>query len=242
MIETDFRWAIAKGIARTIHQRLLPCFIYLRRTQMAETLDKAPQAEAPNNDAQLDQQSVALNGPSGRRLAIVGVSFALVVIGATALCYLSKFDVALPNFPSFGELSPRETASAPIPDPAVGATLKEIQSAHQQNAAAVQESAAVLKQNTAMLQQGAATLDSLKQGFIAQQTTLKTISNQVSSLVARVDSLQNVAEPLTTSSIPRPNTRARSVGTSRKKSSRLPEPAGPVSVGGAPLAAAPGAG
>src|SRR5882724_8514559 len=69
MIETDFRWAIAKGIARTMHQRFLPCFIYSRRTQMAETLDKAPQAEAPNNDAQLDQQSVALNGPSGRRLA-----------------------------------------------------------------------------------------------------------------------------------------------------------------------------
>jgi hypothetical protein len=156
---------------------------------MAETRDRAPQAEAPNNDAQLDQQSVALNRPSGRRPAIVGVSFALVVIGATALCYLPKFDVVLPNFPSFADLSPRETASAPIPDPAVGATLKEIQSAQQQNAAAVQESAAVLKQNTAMLQQGAATLDSLKQGFIAQQTTLKTLSNQVSSLVARVDSL-----------------------------------------------------
>ena len=166
----------------------------------------------------------------------------MVVIGATALYYLPKFDVVLPNFPSFAELSPRETASAPIPDPAVGPTLKEIQSAQQQNAAAVQESGAVLKQNTAMLQQGTATLELLKQGFTGQQTTLKTISNQVSLLIARLDSLQNAVEPLTTSSIPRPNARARSAGTSPKKSSRLPEPVGPVSVGGAPLAAAPGAG
>jgi hypothetical protein len=209
---------------------------------VAEIFDKEPQAEAPNNETQLDQQSVALNRPSSRRPAIVGASFALVFIGATAIYDLPKFDVLLPNFPSSAELSPRETASAPIPDPAVGATLKEIQSTQQQNAAAVQEIGAVLKQNTAMLQQGAATLDSLKQGFIAQQTALKTMSNQVSLLIARVDSLQNAVDPLTTSSVPRPNARVRSVGTSRKKSSRLPEPAGPVSVGGAPLAAAPDAG
>jgi hypothetical protein len=209
---------------------------------VAETLDKELQAEAPSNETQLDQQAVAFNRPSSRRPAIVGVSFALVVIGATALYDLPKFDVVLPNFPSFAEGSPRETASAPIPDPAVGPTLKEIQLAQQQNAAAVQESGDVLKQNTAMLQQGTATLELLKQGFTGQQTTLKTISNQGSLLAARLDSLQNAVEPLTTSSIPRPNTRARSVGTSPKKSSRLPEPAGPVSVGGAPLAAAPGAG
>jgi hypothetical protein len=208
---------------------------------VAEILDKEPQAEAPTNETQLDQQSVALNRPYSRKPAIVGALFALVFIGASAIYDLPKFDVLLPNLPGFAELSPRETASAPIPDPAVGATLTEIQSAQQQNAAAVQEIGAVLKQNTAMLQQGTATLDSLKQGFIAQQTVLKTISNQVSSLIARVDSLQN-AEPLTTSSIPRKNARTRSAGTPRKKSSRLPEPAGPVSVGGAPLAAAPGAG
>jgi hypothetical protein len=166
----------------------------------------------------------------------------LVVIGAAAVYDLPKFNVVLPNFPSFAEWSPREAASAPIPDPAVGPTLKEIQSAQQQNAVVAQEIGIVLKQNTVMLQQGTATLDSLKQGFIAQQTALKTMSNQVSLLVARVDSLQNAVEPLTTSSIPRPNARVRSVGTSRKKSSRLPEPTGPVSVGGAPLAAAPGAG
>jgi hypothetical protein len=156
-----------------------------------------------------------------------------LVIGAAAYD-LPKFDVVLPNFPSFTEPSPSKTASAPIPDPVVGATLREMQSAQQQDVAAVQESGALLKQNTAILQQGAATLESLKQGLTVQQTTLKSIANQVSSLIARVDSLQNAVTPLTTSSIPQPNARARSVGTSRKKTSRLPEPVGPVSVGGAP--------
>jgi uncharacterized coiled-coil protein SlyX len=207
---------------------------------VAETLDNEPQARAPNNETQLDQQPVALSRPSSRRPAIVGASFALIVIGAAAYD-LPKFDVVLPNFPSFAELSPSKIAAAPIPDPAVGATLKEIQSAQQQDVAAVQESGALLKQNTAILQQGAATLESLKQGLTVQQTTLKSIANQVSSLIARVDSLQNAVTPITTSSIP-PNARARSVGTSRKKTSRLPEPVGPVSVGGAPLNSAPGAG
>jgi uncharacterized coiled-coil protein SlyX len=207
---------------------------------VAETLDKEPQTMAPT-ETQLEQQPVALSMPSNRRPAIVGASFALVVIGAAAYD-LPKFDVVLPNFPSFAELSLSKTASAPIPDPAVSATLKEIQSAQQQNVAAVRESEAFLKENAAILQQGAATLESLKQGLTAQQMTLKSISNQVSSLIARVETLQNAVTPLTTSSIPQPNARARSVGTSRKKTSRLPEPVGPVSVGGAPLNSAPGAG
>ena len=153
-----------------------------------------------------------------------------------------KFNIALPNFSSFAELFPRETASTPIPDPAVSATLKDIQSAQLQNAAALQENGAVLQQNTVMLQQGAASLDSLRQGSATQQTNLKTISNQLSSLIARVDSLQN-AMPLTTSSIPQPNARARLVRTTRKKTSRLPnKPVGPVSVGGAPLNPAPARG
>jgi flagellar biosynthesis/type III secretory pathway protein FliH len=164
----------------------------------------------------------------------------LVVIGAVATYALPKFNIALRNFSSFAELFPRETASAPISDPAVSATLKDIRSAQQQNAAALQEDGAVLQQNTAMLQQGAATLESLRQGFTTQQTNLKTISNQLSSLIARVDSLQNAVTPLTTSSITQPNARARLVRTSRKKTSRLlNKPVGPVSVGGAPLSPAP---
>jgi hypothetical protein len=203
---------------------------------VAETPEKEPQAEALSNEKQLDKQAVAPNSQSGRMLAIVVSLSVLVLVGAAAgACALQNFNIALPNFSSFARLFPRETTSAP--NPLVSATLKDIQSAQQQNAAALQENGAALQQNIAMLQQGAATLESLRQGFTTQQTDLKRISNQLSSLMARVDSLQNAMTPLTTSSIPRPN--ARPQLASRRKASRLPRPFGPVSVGGAPLSPAP---
>ena len=207
---------------------------------MAETPEKEPQAEIPNKEPQPDKEPVVLNRRSSRTPAVVVSSLVLVVLGAVAIYALPQFNIALPNLSSFAELFSRETASAPIPDPAVKATLTDIQSAQQQNAAALQENGAVLQQNTAMLQQGAATLESLRQGFTAQQTNLKTISNQISSLIARVDSLQNAQAPLTTSSITQPNVRARMVRTSRKRTSRAPDkPVGPFSVRGAPLQPAP---
>src|SRR4051794_35809503 len=189
--------------------------------------------------------------------ALVVSSLALTVIAAVAIYTLPEPHIALPTFSSFAELFPRETVSVPIPDPAVIATLKDMQFAQQQNAAALaengatlqqntamlQQNAAMLQQNAAMLQQGAANLESLRQGFTAQQTNLKTISNQLSSLIARVDSLQNAVTPLTTSSIPQPMARGRLVRTSRKTTSRLPsKPVGPVSVRGAPLNLAPATG
>jgi hypothetical protein len=216
------------------------CPIDPRRTQVAETPEKEPQAETFNKETQLDKESVVLNRRSNRTPAIIVSSLVFVVICAVAIYALPQFNIALPNFSSFAELFPREMASARIPDPAVSATLTDIQSAQQQNATALRENGAVLQQNTAMLQQGAATLESLRQGFAAQQTNLKTISNQLSSLIARADSLQNAQTPLTTSSITQANARARLVRTSRKKTSRVPiKPVGPVSVGGAPLYPAP---
>jgi Skp family chaperone for outer membrane proteins len=211
---------------------------------VAETPEKEPQAETLNKETQLDKEPVVLNGRSSRMWAIVVSVSALVVIGAAAKYALPNFNIALPNFSSFAEIFPRAAASVPIPDP-VTAALKDIQSSQQKNADTLQENGTALQQNTAMLQQGAATLESLRQGFTAQQTNLKTISNQLSSLIARVDSLQNAVAPLTTSSIPQPDARARLVRTSRKKTSRLPnKPVGPVSVRGAPLnpAPAPGSG
>jgi hypothetical protein len=97
-------------------------------------------------------------------LAIVVSVSALVVIGAAAMYALPNFNIALPNFNNFAELFPHEAASAPIPDPAVSATLKDIQSAQQQNAVALQENGAVLQQDAATLQQGAATLDAAGSG------------------------------------------------------------------------------
>ena len=210
---------------------------------MAETPEKEPAAETLGKKTQPDKEPVALNWPSRRMSAIIVSSLALTVIGAGAIYALPAANFALPNFSSLAELFPRETASVPIPDPAVIATLKDIQSAQQRNASALQENGAALQQNTGMLQQSAAALESLRQGFTAQQTNLKAISNQLSSLIARVDSLQNAVTPLTTSSIPQPNARARPVRTSRKKTSRLPDkPVGPVSIGGAPLNPTPASG
>jgi len=199
---------------------------------VAETADKESQAETLNKETQVDQQPVAPNRRSSRMSAIVVSLSASALIGAAAA-------YALPNFYSFAELFPREAASAPIPDPAVTATLKDIQSFQQKNATSLQENEAVLQQNAAMLQQGAATLESVRQSFTAQQTDLKRISNQLASLIARADSLQNAVTPLTTSAISLPNARARAVATPRRKTSRLPKPVGPVSVGGAPLSPAP---
>jgi hypothetical protein len=215
-----------------------------RRTQVADTSEKEAEAETLSKETQLDKEPVAPNRRSRRMSAIVVSSLALPIIGAVAIYVLPLFNIALPNFSSFAELlASRETASIPIPDPAVSASLKDLQSAQERNAAALQENGAALQQNTGMLQQGIATLESLRHGFAAQQTNLKTISNQLSSLTARVDSLQNAVTPLTTSSIPRPNARGRIVRTSRKKTARLPDkPVGPVSVGGAPLGPAPATG
>jgi len=197
---------------------------------VAETPDKETQGDKPPEAAQ--------QGPSRRVPAIVVSLSALAVIGAATANSLPNFNsFSLPNFdhfalPNFNSLpnfnrfaaqpqTPPKTASAPIPDPAVSATLKDIQLSQQQNAAV---------------------LVSLTQSSAIQQADLKRISRQLSSLAAQADALQSAVTPLTTSSIPHSNTRARAVRASLKIISPLPKPVGPVSVGGAPLSPAPAPG
>ena len=187
-------------------------------------------AETPDKETQGDKQpEAAQQRASGRVPAIVVSLSALAVIGAATANSLPNFNsFSLPNFdhfslPNFNRFAaqphtPHKTTSAPIPDPAVSATLKDIQLSQQQNAAV---------------------LVSLTQSFATQQADLKEISRQLSSLAAQADALQSAVTPLTTSSISHSNTRARVVRTSRKIVSPLPKPVGPVSVGGAPLSPAP---
>ena len=186
-------------------------------------------AETPDKETQGDKQpeAAAQQGVSSRVPAIVLSLFALAVIGAVTANSLPNFNhFSLPDFNSWTNFdrlaaqSPHETASAPIPDP-VSVALKDIQLSQQQNAAV---------------------LVSLTQSSATQQADLKRISRQLSSLAAQADALQSAVTPLTTSSIPHPNTRARVVRTSRKIISPLPKPFGPVSVGGAPLSPAPAPG
>ncbi|SHM03314.1 hypothetical protein SAMN05444159_7499 [Bradyrhizobium lablabi] len=195
-------------------------------------------AETPDKETQGDKQPEAARLGASSRVAIVVSLSALAVIGAATANALPNFHrfslphfnrlslpnfngFSLPDFNRFAAQSPHETVSAPIPDPAVSATLKDIQLSQQQNAAV---------------------LVSLAQSSATQQADLKRISRQLSSLAAQADALQSAMTPLTTSSIPHPNPRTRVLGTSRKIISPLPKPVGPVSVGGAPLSPAPAPG
>jgi hypothetical protein len=205
-------------------------------------------AETPDKETQGDKQpEAAPRGASSRVPAILVSLSALAIIGAATANSLPNFSLpdfsrfslphfSLPNFslPDFNRFvvqSPHETASVPIPDPAVNATLKDIQLSQQQNAAV---------------------LVSLTQSSETQQADLKRISRQLSLVTAQLNSVQNAMTPsttssipqtpLTTSSIPHPSIRARVVGTSRKIIPPLPKPVGPVSVGGAPLSPAPAPG
>ena len=188
----------------------------------AETLDKAKQLELQS-------------GPSSRKSILMLSLFALLLNGAAAVYTMPSFDVALPNLASLAELLPHEKASVPIPDPIVTSALKDIQSTQQQYLVALQENKSSLQQNTVLLLRGTTTLNSLKQGLASQQTDVKKLSAQLSTLAAKVDALQSSLTPETTSSISQMRGRARMSAMARKKMSRLSKPAGPVSVGGAPL-------
>jgi uncharacterized coiled-coil protein SlyX len=201
-------------------------------------------AETPGKETQGDKQpEAAQQGASSRVPAMLVSLSALAIIGAATANSLPNFNLlsmlnldrfslpdfslpnfnrfSLPNFDRFAAQPPHETASAPIPDPAVSAILKEIQLSQQQNAAV---------------------LVSLSQSSATQQADLKRISRQLSLVTVQLNSVQNAMTPLTTSSIPHPSIRARVVGTSRKIIPPLPKPVGPVSIGGAPLSPTPDSG
>jgi uncharacterized coiled-coil protein SlyX len=222
--------------------------------------------EAPDRETQGDKQPEAVPQEvvpqvASSRLPVIAVSLAAlaVLIGAATANFLPGFNLsALPDFSRFSPpkasrvvaLPPPNPAPVVVPDPVVRAGLRDIQSSEQQNADALQKNADALA--------------SLTQSSATQQADLKRITRQLALLTAQVNSLQNqVPQPLTTSSIPpsttssipRPNPRTRVVHASRKvlppvlapvppatlpvSLPALPKPAGPVSVGGAPLSPAP---
>ena len=213
-------------------------------------------AEAPDKETQGDKQPEAAQQLASSRVPVIAVSLAvLAVIGAATANSLPSFgrfslpdfnqfslpkvdDFSLPDFsrfspPNFNRVAappPPKPAPVLVPDPVVRAGLRDIQSSQEQNAAV---------------------LASLTQSSATQQADLKRITRQLSLLTAQVGSLRNpVTPPLTTSSIPHSNPRARVVQASRKvlppilppTLPPLPKPAGPVSVGGAPLSPAPAPG
>jgi hypothetical protein len=205
------------------------------------------QIKTETTDRQLD--SVLPSKKPGRKSILALSVFALGLNAAAAVYTLSPSDFVLPNVSILAELLPHERTPAPIPE-AVVATLKniqsaqrqqaaalmDIQSAQQQHAAALQENGSSLQQNTTLLQQDSTTFSSLRRSITDEQVDVKKISVQLSTLITKVDSLQ------ITSSIPKGRARTRLSGAAYKRVARQPKPVGPVSVGGAPLTTAPAQG
>ncbi|KRP92687.1 hypothetical protein AOQ72_31665 [Bradyrhizobium yuanmingense] len=174
-----------------------------------------------------------------RRKTILPLAVCALAINGAAAIYTSPSGMPSLNVASLAELLPRQEASAPKPDPVVTA-LKEIQSAQQQHTASLQENNQTLQQNAALLQQDSLLLLSLRQSITDERVDVKKISSQLTTLIAKVDSLQNVMMSDVTSSVRRANARYGLSAAMRKRLVREPKPLGPlgpVSIGGAPLTA-----
>ena len=193
--------------------------------------------------SQTEQLEPAAPSKKSSRKSILALSVFALGLNATAAVYtMSPSDFALPNVSGLvAELLPHERALAPIPESVVAA-LKDIQSAQQQHAAALLENGFSLQQNTALLQHDSTTILALRQSITDEQVDIKKISAQLSTLMVKVDSLQNAITSEITSSIPKGRARARLSSVARKRIARPLKPMGPISVGGAPLTTAPAQG
>ena len=224
---------------------------------MTNTSEIQSQTEQVESAAQIES---AEPRPS-RRKSILALSVFALGLNATAAVYtLSPSEFALPNVNALAELPPQirstladllpqarsvlaellpsEKASVPTPDPVVVA-LKDVQSAQQQHAALLQENSSALQRSTARLEHDSTVLLSLRQSLTDEQSDIKKISNQLSTLMAKVDSLQNAIAPEVTSSISKGRAHNRQSAMTYKRWVRSSKPEGPVSVGGAPLSIAP---
>jgi uncharacterized coiled-coil protein SlyX len=86
-------------------------------------------------------------------------------------------------------------------------------------------------------------LAALGQTVADQQEKLKTIVDQLVALTSKVEALQRAAPPSAPPPVAAAPTRApiaQSAPRSRKPPSRVPEPSGAISIGGAPLPVTPG--
>jgi hypothetical protein len=194
------------------------------------------------SETQIKTEQVETAAPSkqSRRKSILALSVFALGLNATAAVYtMSPSEFALPNISGLvSELLPQERAAAPIPESVV-ATLKDIQTVQLQQAAALQQHSALLLQNTALLQQDSATFDALRHSLTDEKGDVKNISAQLSKLTSKVDSLQNSITSEITASISKGLARSRLSAAARKRMARSLKPAGPISLGGAPLTTAP---
>jgi hypothetical protein len=217
---------------------------------------------------QTEQLEFASPSKKSSRKSILALSvFALGLNAAAAAYTTSPSDFAIPNVNGLvAQLLPHEGAPKPIPD-AVVAALNDIRSDQQhivtavqdsgsslqrnttllqdngavleRNIALLKDSGSLLQQNSALLQQDATKLDSLRSSLTDERSDVKAISAQLSTLIAKVDSLKTAMTSEITSSIPKRRARARPSGVAPKRFARSVRPEEPRSVGRAPLITAP---
>jgi hypothetical protein len=198
--------------------------------------------ETPETKSEIEKIEPVAPSKRSRQKSIMALSvLALAVNGAAAVYTLPSFDIPWSSVSTLSELLSPDNLSVPLPK-AVTVALKDIQSAQQQHTASLQEDRSSLQQNTALLEKDSTVLIGLRQSLTDEQVDIKKISTQLSTLMAKVDSLQNAIAPEFTSSIPKGRARNRLSAAARKKWVRSSKAMGPVSVGGAPLTTAPAQG
>jgi hypothetical protein len=192
-----------------------------------------PQAEI---EAEQDAPEIPALGKRSSRKSVVALAVCALAINGAAAIYTLPFDLPSPDISSLAALLPRQEESAAKPDPIVAA-LKDIQAAQQQQAASLQEINSSLQQSAALRQQDSTTLLSLRQSITDERGDVKKISPQLSTLIAKIDALQNTMTSEVTSSIRRAHARYGLSPAMRKRMDQQSKTIGPVSVGGAPLTA-----
>lgn len=196
--------------------------------------------------SQTQQSKPTTRNTASARKSILALSVFAVGLNAAAAAYtqspsdftLPNVSIFVPNVSKLAELLPHQKASPSTPEPVVVA-LKDVQSVQQQHTASLQETNALSQQNAALLEQDSTLLVSLRQSLSEEQSDVKKISGQLTTLIAKVDSLQNAIAPEFTSSISKGRARNRLSGMAHRKIAKPAKSAGPISVGGAPLTTAP---
>jgi hypothetical protein len=169
-------------------------------------------SDQPNHASQLDQPLVLAQ----RRSRISGaLTFVALVVIASALALLWFTYGDLVRSALFPALSiPPTVASGEEP-----VSQKDIES---------------LKRQTAE------SLQSMSNDLDAQKQQLKTLSDQVSALTAKVDALLSATAPAQTTGVPaQPVAPARPAVVAAPRKPPTPKPSGRISVGGAPLPPGP---
>lgn len=215
---------------------------YSRSKSVANTSEKQSQTNAAGKSSKPNSRS------AHRTISALAI-FALGLNAAAAVYTSSPSDFSFSNVSRLAELLPHTEGPAHVPQTVVAA-LNDIQSTQKQHLASLQATNSSLQQNMALLEQGSSTIGLLRQSITDEQSDVKHISAQIadehvdvkkmsallSTLITKVDSLQNSSAPAVTSSIPNGHGRARFV--THKRSARRVNPTGAISLEGVPLTVA----